>query len=105
MQYGSGYGDEMPTSKLTSADLQRLLAEEKRIAMLAIQDEDNKRLMFLAVTAGTISSLALAHLYVKLTPDTTDDVDIKKMIGTGLMAIGSGLVWVTYKTNMALFNK
>ena len=93
------------TPKITAADLQRLLAEEKRIAAIAIQDADNQRLMILAVTAGTISSLALAHLYVKLTPDTKDDVDVRKMVATGVMAMGTGLLWVAYKTNMALFNK
>ncbi len=95
----------MQMSKLSTSDIKRLLEEQKRIATLAIQDEDNKRLMILAVTAGTISSLALAQLYVKLTPNAEDDVDIKKMIGTGLMAMGTGMVWIVYKTNLALFNK
>jgi hypothetical protein len=81
---------------------QHLLSEQKRIAQLAFEDEDNQRLMILALAAGMISSMALGRLYSKLTPET-DDNNLMPVAKAGLIAIGSGMLMILYKANSAQY--
>jgi hypothetical protein len=86
----------------TSADWSYFLSEQKRIAQLAFKDAENRKLVGLAIIAGTISSIALAKLYTKLTPDESDD-DLRSLAGTGLAAIGIGVATVLWKANLAQY--
>ena len=79
-----------------------VLSEQKRIAELALGDEQNRNLILLALAAGTVSSVALAKLYGKLTEDHSDD-DLRSLAGTGLMAVGLGMLSVMWKLNKAQF--
>ena len=79
-----------------------IVSEQKRIAELALGDEQNRNLILLALAAGTVSSVALAKLYTKLTEDQSDD-DLRSLAGTGLMAVGIGMLSVMWKLNKAQF--
>ena len=85
--------------KLTAA---HVLSEQQRIAQLTLEDEDNQRLMILALAAGVISSMALGRLYSKLTPET-DDNNLKPVAKAGLIAVASGVVMILYKVNAAQY--
>lgn len=88
----------MPTAPSWS----HVASEQQRIAKLAWEDEDNRNLILLALAAGVVSSVALGKLYAKLTEDTEDD-DLRSLAGTGLVAIGLGVLSVMWKLNKAQF--
>ena len=86
----------------TTPTLSYVLSEQKRLAQLALADKDNQRLILMAVAAGTVSSIALARLYSKLTEDKSDD-DLRSLASTGLLAVGAGVLSVMWKLNKAQF--
>ena len=94
--------DTLPGMSTTKHDWSYFVSEERRIAQLALEDEENQKLIGLALIAGTVSSVALAKLYTKLTPSTEDD-DLRSLAKTGLIAIGLGVVTVLWKANLAQY--
>lgn len=79
-----------------------VVSEQKRLAEIALKDEENRKLILLALAAGVVSSLALGKLYTKLTDDEGDD-DLRSLAGTGLIAVGAGVLSVFWKLNQAQF--
>lgn len=79
-----------------------VISEQKRLAELALKDEENRKLILLALAAGVVSSVALSKLYAKLTDDESD-ADLRSLAGTGLIAIGAGVLSVFWKLNKAQF--
>ena len=87
---------------LTTPTWSYVVSEQQRIAKLALDDEENRKLILLALAAGVVSSVALGKLYAKLTDDQGDD-DLRSLAGTGFMAVGLGVLSVMWKLNQAQF--
>ena len=87
-------------SKATKTAWDYFLEEQQALAQASLSDPHNRFLAGVAILGGVVSSMALARLYTKLTPDASDD-HFYAVLPKAVFAVGTGLVGVVWYMNKA----
>lgn len=85
---------------MTREQLEEFLAAQTRLTTTSLSDPINRYLIGLGIGGGILSSLALAKLYARLSPDPEDD-SLRTLAKAGMIAVGTGVVSVLWYLNKA----
>ena len=90
----------MSDPKTSKTQWDFFLEEQKALMEVSLSDPQHRMLAGLAVLGGVVSSVALARLYTRLTPDATDD-HFYAVMPKAVFAVGTGLLGVVWYMNKA----
>ena len=85
---------------MSQAQWNYFVFEQKALMREALADPQNQRLVAISVLAGVVSSIALAKLYARMTPSSTDDT-FRYLLPKAALAVGTGMVCVVWYMNKA----